>query len=242
MKDVRTRLGGEVDDPAVETAELGGWTVAFDLELLNRVDNRKERHLTRLRLQYRDAVEEVLVRPRAPAVDARKLRIGGEGDPWGERRQRDERAPVQRQLQDLLMPDDGPEACSLASKGRRVARHGHGFREAANGKLEIDADRVAGRDLNTVANQRPKAGDLHAHSVDAWWKSRRGVYAGRARHDRPRDTSLDRRHRDGRVAHDRPGLVAHDAGQRAGARLCERRSKGENRQHLAVDCTIALRR
>src|SRR5262249_17496038 len=40
VKGVATRFGREVDYAAIEPAELGGWAVAFDLELLDRVDHR----------------------------------------------------------------------------------------------------------------------------------------------------------------------------------------------------------
>ena len=72
VKVVSARLRCQVNNAAVEAAELSGRTVNLDLELLNGFDNREERYLTRLRLQHRNAVEEVLVRSRASAVDAWK--------------------------------------------------------------------------------------------------------------------------------------------------------------------------
>src|SRR5262249_30806725 len=76
---VGAALRRQVDDAAVEAAEFGGRTVALDLELLNRVDDREERNLTRLGLQDRDAVEQILVRPWSSAVDSRQLRIRRQG-------------------------------------------------------------------------------------------------------------------------------------------------------------------
>ena len=71
---IATRLGRQVDHAAVEPAELGRRAVAFDLELLDRVDVGKERHLPWFGLQHGDAVEQVLVGARPAAVDARKRR------------------------------------------------------------------------------------------------------------------------------------------------------------------------
>jgi hypothetical protein len=69
---------GQVDDAAVEAAN---WrrTVALDAEVLDGVHVREERHLARLRLQHRDAVEQVFVRARAAAVDPRQRRGGRRG-------------------------------------------------------------------------------------------------------------------------------------------------------------------
>jgi hypothetical protein len=72
VEGVAAGLGGQVDDAAIEAAELGGRAVAFDLELLNRIDVGEERHLAGLRLQDGDAVEEILVGPRTSAIDARE--------------------------------------------------------------------------------------------------------------------------------------------------------------------------
>ena len=62
---IAARLGRQVDDAAVEAPEFGGRAVALDLELLDGVDVRKERDLAGFRLEDRDAVEEILVGPRA---------------------------------------------------------------------------------------------------------------------------------------------------------------------------------
>jgi hypothetical protein len=127
VKRVAARLGGEVDDAAVEPPELGGRTVALDLEFLNRIDHRVVRHLSRLRLQHRDAIEEILVGSRSSAVDARQHGIGRQGDARNDGREHDEQAPVQRQLHHVLVLDDRSEARRLCTHNRRVADDGHLF-------------------------------------------------------------------------------------------------------------------
>ena len=49
----------------VEAAELRRRAVGFDLELLDRIDGREERHLAGLGLEDGDAVEQVFVGARA---------------------------------------------------------------------------------------------------------------------------------------------------------------------------------
>ncbi len=84
---VAAGLGRQVDDAAVEAAELGRRAVALDLELLDGVDVRKERHLAGLGLQHRDAVEQIFVGARPAAVDARQRRSrrGGSATPGARR-------------------------------------------------------------------------------------------------------------------------------------------------------------
>ena len=45
-------LGGQVNDTTIEATELCRRTIALDLELLNRIDVRNKRHLTRLGLKH----------------------------------------------------------------------------------------------------------------------------------------------------------------------------------------------
>ena len=145
VKRVRAGLGRQVDDAAVEAAELGGRAVALDLELLNRVDDREERDLAGLRLQHRDAVEQILVGARPAAVDARQLRVGRQRHAGRERRQRDEGAAVQRQLHDLLVLDDVAEAGGLGAQHRRVRGHRDLLAHVADGQVEVDPRLLARR-------------------------------------------------------------------------------------------------
>ena len=139
-------FGRQVDHAAVEAAELGRRAVALDLELLDRVDDRKERDLARLGLQHRDAVEEVLVRARPAAVDARQLRVRRQRDAGRERRERDEGAAVQRQLRrPARCSTTVPEAGGLGAEHRRVGRDCHLLADVADGELEVEARLLAGR-------------------------------------------------------------------------------------------------
>ena len=136
MKGVRASLRGEVHDAAVEPSELGGWTVGLDLEFLDGVDVRKERHLAGLRLEDGHTVEEVFVRPRAPAVDARQRRAGWQCDAGHEARERDEAAAVQREVDDLARVDDLPEGRSRAAEQGSIGGDRHYFRHAAHPERE----------------------------------------------------------------------------------------------------------
>src|SRR6185503_18472865 len=73
-KRVAPRPGRQVDDAAVEAAEFRRRAVALDLEFLDGIDVREERHLARLGLEHGDTVEEILVGARTPAVDSRQRR------------------------------------------------------------------------------------------------------------------------------------------------------------------------
>src|SRR4029450_12325624 len=92
--------GRQVDDAAVETPELRWRAVGFDLELLNRIHIWKECHLPGLRLQDRDAVEQMLVGPGPSAVDARERRRRGwrKRDARDEAGERDEATAVEREI------------------------------------------------------------------------------------------------------------------------------------------------
>ena len=70
MEVVGAGAGGDVDDSAVEAAELGGDVVGLDGELLDVVDDGEEGDLAGLGLEGGDAVEDVLVGAGAAAVDA----------------------------------------------------------------------------------------------------------------------------------------------------------------------------
>jgi hypothetical protein len=69
---IGARPGREVHHTAIEPPELGRRTVALDRQAFDRIGDREERNLARFRLEYGDAVEEVFVRTRSSAVDARQ--------------------------------------------------------------------------------------------------------------------------------------------------------------------------
>ncbi len=64
-------MGGHVDHATIEATKFGRNIVGFNGEFLDVVKGWEECNLTRLGLHRRDSVVEILVRPRAPAVDAR---------------------------------------------------------------------------------------------------------------------------------------------------------------------------
>ncbi len=122
VEGVGAGAGGDVDDAAVEAAELGGDVVGFDGELLNVVEDGKEGNLTGLGLKGGDAVVEILVGARPAAVDAGEHGAGGQFNAGGERGELHEVARVERHGD-----DDGMQGCwsgccwwpTAAAGGRR---------------------------------------------------------------------------------------------------------------------------
>ena len=168
-KRIAPGLGRQVDDPAVEAAELGGRAVAFDLELLNRVDVRKERDLPGLGLQHRDAVEQILVGAGPAAVDARQRGRGRRRHRHAGRqaRERDEAPAVERQVDDLPVVDDVAEPRGFAAQQRRVGGDGDGFGQPADLELQVEPNGFARGEPDAVAGQRPESAQLDAHAIGA---------------------------------------------------------------------------
>ena len=175
VKRVAARFGGEIHHTAVEAAELGGRAVALDLELLDGVDDRVERHLARFRLQHRNAVEEILVGARPSAVDAGQDGIRRQGDARSDGGEHDEQAAVQRQLHDLFMLDDRPKAGGFGAHDRRVADDRHLFSNVSDADLEIDTRLFTGRQADALAAHRLEARQLEIEAVFARRQARGGV-------------------------------------------------------------------
>jgi hypothetical protein len=175
---VRTRLRGEVHHPAVEASELGRRAVGFDLELLNRVHDRVEGHLTRLGLQHRDAVEQVFVGTRPAAVDARELRAGRQRDTGYQRRQRDEGAAVQRQRRNGLLGDHLAQAGGGAQR-RGVAGDRDRFRQATDHQLKIELARQPCFNPHAFSACGAEAAQFDNHSILARAKPAERVQTGR---------------------------------------------------------------
>ena len=72
VKVIRAGLCRQIDDAAVESAELGRRAVGFYFEFLDRVDDRHEGDLSGFRLQYRDAVKKKFVGTRPAAVSTKR--------------------------------------------------------------------------------------------------------------------------------------------------------------------------
>jgi hypothetical protein len=181
MEGVGARLGRQVDDAAIEAAELGWRTVRFDRELLDRVDRREERDLTGLGLQHRDAVEQILVRARPSAVDARELRGRRQRHPGREGGKRDEAAPVQRQGRHFCLRHHLPEAGGRALQ-RRIGRDGDALADAADGQLEIEADGFARLDADALAAHGPEPAEGDVDTIGARRQAREREDAGRGRY------------------------------------------------------------
>src|SRR6266568_6001013 len=73
VEGVRSSLGRQVDNTSIEPPELRRHRIGFNVEFLNIVHDREERHLSRLRLQCGNAIEQILVGSGPPTIDTRKL-------------------------------------------------------------------------------------------------------------------------------------------------------------------------
>ena len=219
VKGIAARLGREIDHAAIEPPEFGRRAVALDLELLDGVDHRVVRDLPRLRLQHGDAVEEIFVRSRSPAVDARQDGIRRKRNARDDGGEHDEQAAVQRQLHDLLVLDDRSEARGLRSHDRRVCDDRHLFSNVSDTEIEIDARLLTGRETDAFAAQGLEARELDIEAVLARSQAGHRVHAiaGGDNHTlqiRPCFGDGDRRAGNGR-----PSLILHEAGDFAGSRL-----------------------
>src|SRR5262249_957425 len=110
VKFVRTGFGSQVHHAAVESPELGRRRIDLDLECRDGVDRRTEGHLSRLRLEGRNAVVKKFIDARTAAVDARQRWAGRSRrrgrDAGHERDQRKIVAPVQWQVDDAAVAYD----------------------------------------------------------------------------------------------------------------------------------------
>ena len=227
-------LRRQVDDAAVEAAELGRRAVALDRELLDGVDVGEERDLARLRLEHRDAVEEIFVGARAPAVDPRQRGRGRrrDGDTRSQAGQRDEAAAVERQIDDAPLVDHVAEAGGLAAQQRRRAGYGHRLGPPADAERDVDAQRLARLQRDAFADRWPEPRELDADRVAARRQAGHHVAPVGVRGRRARHARRGRGRGDRRARRNRAGLVDDVADQRAARDLRGRhRRRREPRQH-----------
>ena len=118
-----------------------------------------------------------------PAVDARQDGIRRQGDARSDGGEHDEQAAVQRQLHDLLVLDDRPEARRLRSHDRRVGDDGHLFANVSDAEIEVDARLLTGRQTDALAAHGFEARKLDIEAVLARRQARRGVDAIATRDD-----------------------------------------------------------
>ncbi len=237
VEGIRAGLGGQIYHAAVEPAELGGGTVALDLEFLNRVDDGEVRHLTGLGLQHGDAVEQVFVGARPPAVDARQLGIRGQRDSRCERREHDERPAVQGQLHDLLVLHDGAEAGRFRPKDWGIGGHRDLLADVTDGEVEVDSRLLARREADTLSPDGFEAGQIDVDPVRAWSEARRRVHTLSGRDDHALLIGLYVGDGDGDARHRGFHGIPHQTGDftsrdlRAGRRrACSQARHSENRQ------------
>ena len=227
-------LGRDLHDAAVEAAVLGRRAVALDGDLLNRVGVGEECHLARLRLENRDAIEQILIRARPPAVDAWQRRTRRKRHARGEAGKRDDVASVERQC-------DGHAAVDHLAEGRCVTplqgfgRDRHGLGHAVGLELQFDVDGPAGNDGDAVAHRGPEAVQLGADAVetrDETGHEERPVRAGGDAACRARARRNDLDHGSLRAG---AGLIDHRARKRPSGHLeCHRRPRsGRHHQREA---------
>ena len=159
-----------------------------------------------------------LVRGRPPLMRGR-TEFGGSATPGAMRREHDEQAAVQRQLHDLLVLDDRPEARGLRSHDRRVCDDRHLFANVADAEIEIDARLLAGRQADALAAHGLEAGELDVEAVFAGRQARGRVDAVAGGHDHSLPIRACFGDGDGRAGNGGPGLILHDAGDLAGTGL-----------------------
>ena len=79
-----------------------------------------------------------------PPLMRGRTEFGGRATPRRDGGEHDEQATVQRQLHDLFVLDDGPEARGLDSHHRGICDDRHLFLNASDAEIEIDACFLAG--------------------------------------------------------------------------------------------------
>ena len=229
--DVGAGLRGQVHHAAIETSELGRRAVRFDLEFLDRVDVGKERHLARLGLEHRDAVEQIFVGARPAAVDAGKRRARRQRDPRREPGQRDEAAAIQRQVYNLSVIYDLTEPGAAAAEERRVGVDRDRIGEPADLESNVQPHRVPRRHVQAVARQRAEPVECDRHAVRAWGERHNREATVVAGDDRSRRPGRDRGDGHHSAGQDRAVLVGHRPDQATGSQLCVcRRCPGGERE------------
>ena len=193
--------------------------IALDLELLDSVDYRVVRHLPRLRLQHGDTVEQIFVGSRSPAVDARQDGIRRQYDARDDGGQHDEQTSVQRQLHDLLILDDRPEARGLHSHNRRVCDDRHLLSNVSDTEIEIDARLFARRETDAFVAKGLESRELKVEAVRARSEAGHGVDAIASGDDHSLQIHPRFRDRNRRAGNGSPSRILHKTGDFAGSCL-----------------------
>ncbi len=186
--------------------KFGRVDAGLHLELLHAVDRGQERIRVEVHILIDDAVERVLVVFAALAGNREILAgavasLPAGGSPSGAARivrthiraeghQADEVAPIERQLEDLSIRDDGPDGRIRGIDHRSGAgdldRHFHGAKRQG----EIQTGRLLDLQLNSVGNLRLKALQLRSDVVDTGEQRREHVTTRRVALDRARRVGL----------------------------------------------------
>ena len=158
---------GDVDDAAVEAAELGRDVVGLDGELLDVVEDGEEGDLAGFGLQGGDAVVEVLVGAGTAAVDAGEEGAGGELDAGREGGELYEVARVERHRDDGGAGDVGLDLARLCLEEGRVAVDGYGLAVASRAEDEVGVDGLAEDDGDAGAAEMLESRRCHVDAIDA---------------------------------------------------------------------------
>src|SRR5262249_57702589 len=130
-----------------------GRTVELNLELLNGVDDWKERNLTRFGLQDRDAVKEIFVCSWTASVYSWEERGRRQSDARRERNQGNKSAAVERKRDNFLVADHLAEASGLGSEQRRIGGHGHALIDPTRGQIDVKPHPPATCELQNPPNK-----------------------------------------------------------------------------------------
>ena len=159
--------------------------------------------------------------------------IRRQGDARRDGGEHDEQAAVQRQLHDLFMLDDRPQAGGFGAHDRRVADDRHLFSNVSDADVEIDARFFSGRQADAFAAHRLEARQLEIEAVFARRQARGSVDTVAGGNDDALPIGLGFRDGDRCAGNGSPILIFDTAGDFAGGDLrpCRHRSnqKAEKR-------------
>ncbi len=217
VKLVRTRLLVHHDHAAVRAAVFRRVAVHLDAKLIDRVDDRIERHLSRLRLQHADAVVNVFADARAASVDAGQQVARRQIHARRQRDQRHEVAAIQRQRYDLLLFHHETHRAPAHLQQRSRRSHLDGLAGAADLQFEIEARAVAHTQHDPIPRQRREPFLRNGQTVRARRQRQKQISAVIPCHRRRREPRRYVDQPDLRRAHRQPGSVANSPQQ---FRLC----------------------
>ena len=204
LEPVGARLGRDVDDAPHHAPVVGRKRVGDHAELLDRVDaqrriGRRDRRHAGI-APHVGAVDQEAVRSSPHAVDVQRhaaLRrrraqfLGELDDARLQRREHDVVAPVQRQLLDCLLEDDGRERGRTRLDERTLTADGDGFLRRADLQDHVEARLLGDFQRDAGLHAGPEPLQHGASLVLAWRQAGHGEVPVRVGDNAPRQAGLD---------------------------------------------------